>query len=73
MVTRREGASPAKLLFQSFGDRDMERQDISSQELPKCRNAEMRNGKIDMRPCACNPTVLDTWKYDRRAIVALHS
>jgi hypothetical protein len=73
MVTRREGASPAKLLFRSFGDRDMERQDISSQELSKCRNVEMRNGEINARPCACNPTVLDTWKSDRRATVALHS
>jgi hypothetical protein len=36
MVRRREGASPAKLIFWSLEDRDMERQDISSQELPKC-------------------------------------
>jgi hypothetical protein len=35
-------ASPAKLLFQSFGDRDMERQDNSSpQECRNARNVEM--------------------------------
>jgi hypothetical protein len=34
-----EGASANKL---HFGDRDMERQDISSQGMSKCRNAEMR-------------------------------
>jgi hypothetical protein len=34
-----EGASATKL---HFGDRDMERQDISSQGMSKCRNAEMR-------------------------------
>jgi hypothetical protein len=35
--------------FQSFGDCDMERQDISSQELPKSRNAEMRNCDMEFR------------------------
>jgi hypothetical protein len=50
----------------------MEHQDISSQGMPKCQNTEMRNGEINARPCACNPIVLDTWKSDRRATVALH-
>jgi hypothetical protein len=31
-------ASPAKLLFQSFGDRDLESRDASQQD---CRNAKM--------------------------------
>jgi hypothetical protein len=35
--------------FQSFGDCDMERQDISSQELSKLRNAEMRNCDMEFR------------------------
>jgi hypothetical protein len=39
-------ASLAKLLFQSFGDRNMERQDNSlPQESP---NAECRNAKMSM-------------------------
>jgi hypothetical protein len=39
-------ASPAKLLFQSFKDRDMEHQDNS---LPQeSRNAECQNAKMSM-------------------------
>jgi hypothetical protein len=48
----------------------MKSQDSSPQE---CRNAEMQNGEINARPCACNLTVLDTWKSDRRATIALQS
>jgi hypothetical protein len=35
--------------FHSFKDRDMECQDISSQKLPKSRNAEMRNCDMEFR------------------------
>jgi hypothetical protein len=56
------------LIWLHFGDCDLECRDTSSQP-----NVEMQNGKINARPCACNPTVLDTWKSDRRATVALHS
>jgi hypothetical protein len=35
--------------FRSFGDCNMEHQDISSQELPKSRNAEMRNCDLEFQ------------------------
>jgi hypothetical protein len=35
--------------FRSFEDCDMERQDISSQELPKSRNDEMRNCDMEFQ------------------------
>jgi hypothetical protein len=57
------------LIWLHFGDCDLECRDSSPQEF---RNTKMQNDEINTRPCACNPMVLDTWKYDRRAIVALH-
>jgi hypothetical protein len=68
MVTRREGASPTKLLFFFLEFRGSQNQREKSHH----KNVEMRNREINARPCTCNPTVLDTWKSDRRAIVSLH-
>jgi hypothetical protein len=36
------------------------------------KNTKMQNHEINTIPCACNPTMLDTWKSDQRAIVSLH-
>jgi hypothetical protein len=57
------------MTFWSFRYRELECRNTSPQE---CQNVEMRNGKINVRPCACNPTMLDTWKSDQRDIVSLH-
>jgi hypothetical protein len=40
-------ASPANLFLRSFGDCDMELQNISSQELSKLRNAEIQNCNLE--------------------------
>ena len=57
------------LIWLHFGDCNLKSQGSSPQE---CRNAEMKNDEINMRPCACNPMVLDTWKSDQRDTIALH-
>jgi hypothetical protein len=56
-----------------FGYWELECRNTSPQE---CRNAEMPKCEMEKStqdPSACNPTVLDTWKSDRRATVTLHS
>jgi hypothetical protein len=52
-------ASPAKLLFQSFGDRDLESREASQQD---CRIAEMRNVKHVL----AQPVVTSHWSHRRK-------
>ena len=67
MVTRREGAIPAKLLFRSFRDRDMERQDISSQGMLKCKNTEIP--KCEMAKSMRDPVLVIQWCWILRNLI----
>jgi hypothetical protein len=66
-----EGASPAKLLlFWSFEDHDMERKEIFTIGILKCRNAKWKNKRKTLR---IQSNGVGEFEYDWRATVSLHS